>query len=147
MSDQTEYTTYLVLRRDPRRPAMGGGVERAVKEVEDSGVTIRGFYDVSGMRDDADLMVWMHGPDPQALQQAVRTIRRADLLAALLPSWIATGVHVQAEFSRSHAPAFMLGPVVHHPGAEQREPATDRRPWLHEPHGDDVEWLSPNHHS
>ncbi|WP_323740670.1 hydrogen peroxide-dependent heme synthase [Microcella flavibacter] len=109
MSDQTEYTTYLVLRRDPRRPAMGGGVERAVKEVEASGVTIRGFYDVSGMRDDADLMVWMHGPDPQALQQAVRTIRRADLLAALLPSWIATGVHVQAEFSRSHAPAFMLG--------------------------------------
>ncbi len=109
MSDTTEYTTYLVLRRDPRRPAMGGGIERAVKEVEASGVTIRGFYDVSGMRDDADLMVWMHGPDPQALQQAVRTLRRADLLAALLPSWIAMGVHVQAEFSRSHAPAFMLG--------------------------------------
>jgi chlorite dismutase len=109
VSDTTEYTTYLVLRRDPRRPAMGGGIERAVKEVEASGVTIRGFYDVSGMRDDADLMVWMHGPDPQALQQAVRTLRRADLLAALLPSWIAMGVHVQAEFSRSHAPAFMLG--------------------------------------
>ncbi|WAB82712.1 chlorite dismutase family protein [Microcella daejeonensis] len=97
------------MRRDPRRPAMGGGIERAVKEVEASGVTIRGFYDVSGMRDDADLMIWMHGPDPQALQQAVRTLRRADLLAALLPSWIAMGVHVQAEFSRSHAPAFMLG--------------------------------------
>ncbi|WP_324287737.1 hydrogen peroxide-dependent heme synthase [Microcella daejeonensis] len=109
MSDKTEYTTYVVLRRDPRRPAMGGGIERAVKEVEASGVTIRGFYDVSGMRDDADLMIWMHGPDPQALQQAVRTLRRADLLAALLPSWIAMGVHVQAEFSRSHAPAFMLG--------------------------------------
>jgi len=109
VSDQTEYTTYVVLRRDPHRPASGAGVARAVVAVEATGVTIRGFYDVSGMRDDADLMIWMHGPDPQALQQAVRTLRRADLLSSLLPSWIAMGVHVQAEFSRSHAPAFMLG--------------------------------------
>ena len=109
MIDQTEYTTYVVLRRDPHRPSNGGGVHRAVAAVTASGVTVRGFYDVSGMRNDADLMIWIHGPDPQALQEAVRTLRRADLLSSLLPSWIAMGVHVQAEFSRSHAPAFMLG--------------------------------------
>ena len=70
---------------------------------------MRGIYDVSGLRADADIMLWLHGADPEALQSAVRTLRRAELLSGLLPTWNAMGVHVQAEFSRSHAPAFMLG--------------------------------------
>ena len=94
MSDTLAYTLYVVLRRDAARAASGGGVAHAVAAVTERGVTVRGVYDVSGLRADADIMLWLHG---------------AELLSGLLPTWNAMGVHVQAEFSRSHAPAFMLG--------------------------------------
>lgn len=109
MSETLAYTVYVVLRRDPQRPSDGAGVQSAVAAVTAHGVTVRGAYDVSGLRADADLMLWLHGESPEGLQAAIRTLRRAPLLSALLPTWNAMGVHVQAEFSRSHAPAFMLG--------------------------------------
>jgi len=109
MSDTLAYTVYVVLRRDPQRASAGAGVQSAVAAVTAQGVTVRGAYDVSGLRADADLMLWLHGESPEGLQAAIRTLRRAPLLSALLPTWNAMGVHVQAEFSRSHAPAFMLG--------------------------------------
>lgn len=109
MSETLAYTVYVVLRRDPLQPASGRGVQKAVATVAEQGVTVRGVYDVSGLRADADLMLWLHGESPAALQAAIRTLRRTPLLSSLLPTWNAMGVHVQAEFSRSHAPAFMLG--------------------------------------
>ncbi len=109
MSETLAYTVYVVLRRDPQRPATGAGVQDAVAAVTAQGVTVRGVYDVSGLRADADIMLWLHGETVDGLQAAVRTLRRAALLSTLLPTWNAMGVHVQAEFSRSHAPAFMLG--------------------------------------
>lgn len=109
MSETLAYTVYVVLRRDPQRAATGGGVQQAVAAVTEQGVTVRGVYDVSGLRADADIMLWLHGETVDGLQSAVRTLRRAALLSTLLPTWNAMGVHVQAEFSRSHAPAFMLG--------------------------------------
>jgi chlorite dismutase len=109
MSETLAYTVYVVLRRDPQRPCTGGGVQSAVSAVTENGVTVRGIYDVSGLRNDADLMLWLHGESPEDLQAAIRTLRRTPLLSTLLPTWNAMGVHVQAEFSRSHAPAFMLG--------------------------------------
>ena len=109
MSDQLAYTVYVVLRRNPDQPASGTGAQKAVEAVTADGVTVRGIYDVSGLRADADIMLWLHGPDPEKIQSAVRTLRRSALLSSLLPTWNAMGVHVQAEFSRSHAPAFMYG--------------------------------------
>ena len=109
MSETLAYTVYVVLRRDPQQPASGGGVQKAVAAVMAQGVTVRGVYDVSGLRADADIMLWLHGESIDGLQAAIRTLRRTPLLRSLLPTWNAMGVHVQAEFSRSHAPAFMLG--------------------------------------
>ncbi len=109
MSETLAYTVYVVLRRDPQRRAAGGGVQEAVEAVTAQGVTVRGIYDVSGLRADADIMLWLHGETVDGLQAAVRTLRRSPLLEDALPTWNAMGVHVQAEFSRSHAPAFMLG--------------------------------------
>ncbi len=109
MTVKLAYTVYAVLRRDPSRPSESGGVQEAVEAVTAQGVTVRGVYDVSGLRADADIMLWLHGETVDGLQAAVRTLRRAPLLSTLLPTWNAMGVHVQAEFSRSHAPAFMLG--------------------------------------
>ncbi|MFK4804274.1 hydrogen peroxide-dependent heme synthase [Microbacterium sp. ZW CA_36] len=103
------YTLWAVFRRDPQRPAPAGDLTAAVAEVEASGVTVRGFYDVSGLRADADLMIWLTGTGvaPEVLQSALRTLRRAEPLASLLPVWNAMGVHRDAEFTASHLPAFM----------------------------------------
>jgi chlorite dismutase len=103
------YTLWAVLRRDPTRPVTGVSELPAVEAVEAAGVTIRGFYDVSGLRADADLMIWLHGPDPQKLQWALRELRRSELLKTLLPTWNAMGVHRDAEFSATHLPSFMKG--------------------------------------
>jgi chlorite dismutase len=109
------YTLWVVLRRDPSHPipanSTGGsvGLEELVHDFAQSGIVVRGFYDVSGMRADADLMVWLHGGSPEALQRAVRELRRHGMLTRLLPTWNAMGVHRDAEFSRNHAPAYLRG--------------------------------------
>ena len=111
-SDETSpsgFTLWAVLRRNPADPRSAMGIEDAIERVEKAGVVIRGFYDVSGLRADADLMIWLHGPVPETLQWALRELRRAPQLSALLPTWNAMGVHRDAEFSKSHVPGFLRG--------------------------------------
>lgn len=112
------YTVFVVLRKDPARPddLDGHDVPRFVREldgiislVEDEGVTLRGIYDVSGLRADADVMLWLHGPTAEGLQWAIRELRRARLFRALLPTWNAMGVHRDAEFNKAHVPGFLRG--------------------------------------
>lgn len=108
-NDDLGYTLWSVLRKDPTRPAGRGDLTPAIAAVEAAGVTIRGFYDVSSLRADADLMIWMHGAPPETLQWALRELRRCEPLATLLPTWNAMGVHRDAEFNRQHSPAFLRG--------------------------------------
>jgi len=115
--EHSGYTLWAVLRKNPDRQVTTGhgavglagavGLTEAVTDVEARGVTVRGFYDVSSLRADADLMIWLHGGEPETLQWALRTLRRSSLLVTLLPTWNAMGVHRDAEFSASHLPAFM----------------------------------------
>ncbi|MCU1558667.1 MAG: chlorite dismutase [Microbacteriaceae bacterium] len=105
------YTLWAVFRRDPAVPA-GSDIESlasTIRSIEERGVVVRGFYDVSGLRADADLMVWLHDGDPETLQWALRELRRTPLLKTLLPTWNAMGVHRDAEFSANHLPSFMRG--------------------------------------
>lgn len=112
------FTLWATFRKDPANPddLDGRDVPEAVKQLdaivqsnEDEGVTLRGFYDVSGFRADADLMVWIHGPVAETLQWALRQLRRSRYFSALLPTWNAMGVHRGAEFNKSHVPAFLRG--------------------------------------
>jgi chlorite dismutase len=112
------FTVWSVFRRDhaagaPVICAPGDAGVAELQEVIDSlgasGTTVRGIYDVSGMRADADVMLWLHANSGEKLQAAQRTLRRTSLLAPLLPTWNAMGVHRDAEFSRDHAPAFLRG--------------------------------------
>ncbi len=112
------FTLFAVLRRDPSNPDDfdGHDVPRFVHELDDTislvqaqGVTLRGIYDVSGLRADADVMLWLHGPDAEGLQWALREMRRARMLKSLLPTWNAMGVHRDAEFNKSHVPGFLRG--------------------------------------
>jgi chlorite dismutase len=106
------YSLWAVWRRNPARPlgeADAIELENIVSFLADGGVTVRGFYDVSGLRSDADLMVWIHGPVAEDLQRAVRRLRRTDLLSPLLPTWNAMAVHRDAEFNKSHVPGYLRG--------------------------------------
>jgi chlorite dismutase len=111
-STAAHYTLWAVFRRDPHHPVTEPDdteLAEIVQLIEAGGVTVRGFYDVSGLRADADLMVWLHGPEAEALQRDLRRLRRTELLRPLLPVWNAMGVHRDAEFNRSHVPGFLRG--------------------------------------
>lgn len=108
------YTLWAVLRRDPQNPYAPElddvpQLDAVVDALAGLGVTVRGFYDVSALRADADIMIWLHGEVPEAVQSAYRQLLRTDVLGGLLPTWNAMGMHREAEFSRNHSPAFMRG--------------------------------------
>jgi len=106
------FTLWAVWRRDPARPVVETDaveLETIVGDIQASGITVRGFYDVSGLKADADLMVWLHGDTVEALQRALRQLRRTELLKNLLPAWNVMGVHRDAEFNRAHVPGFLRG--------------------------------------
>ena len=104
------YTLWSVLHRHNLDKVAGTGeMSRELAEVAEAGVTVRGFYDVSSMRADADIMIWLHGSSPEKLQWALRRLRRSEPLAPLSAVWNAMGVHRDAEFTSNHLPAFMRG--------------------------------------
>jgi peroxiredoxin len=82
--------------------AMFGGL--AAKDL-----TLRGSYDVSGLRADADLMFWWHAPTLELTQEAYHGVRRSGLGRHLRPAWSGVALHRPAEFNKGHVPAFMSG--------------------------------------
>ncbi|GMA29369.1 hydrogen peroxide-dependent heme synthase [Arenivirga flava] len=104
------FTLWAVYRR-PTGFRLDGGEGEALQAAIDAldGVTVRGIYDVSGLRADADLMLWLHGPTAEGLQAALRELRRASVLDRLELSWSAMGVHRDAEFNKQHVPGYMRG--------------------------------------
>ena len=106
------FTLWAVWRRNPDHPVIeteATELEDIVALIEAGGVSVRGFYDVSGLRADADLMVWLHGDTAEELQRDLRRLRRTELLRHLLPTWNAMGVHRDAEFNSAHVPGFLRG--------------------------------------
>lgn len=83
--------------------------DAAVEELKEHDVTLRGIYDVSGLRADGTVMLWLHGPDLADLQLALRELRATELLADTTLTWSAAGVHRPAEFNKSHVPGFLRG--------------------------------------
>lgn len=76
---------------------------------EDADLVVRGWYDVAGLRADADLMVWWHAEMIEQVQGAYQRLRRSELGRHLLPVWSVVGLHRAAEFNRRHVPAFLAG--------------------------------------
>lgn len=114
------FTTYTVFARPQGEPGWlgleGREARKAVKEFDDvvaalgrAGVTVRGVYDVSGMREAGDVMVWMYAHTAQALQAAIRDLRRTRLLERTHLVLSAMGSDRMAEFNKDHIPAFAMG--------------------------------------
>jgi len=92
---------------DTDRAELAGEVDTLFGQLAAKGVVVRGTYDVSGLRADADLMVWWHAETAEALQEAYNRLRATALGAYLRPVWSQLGLHRPAEFNKSHVPAFM----------------------------------------
>jgi peroxiredoxin len=104
------YAMYSVFRverplADGDRAAMATEVEALFAKFDD--VVVRGTYDISGIRAEADLMVWWHAETIDALQDAYNAFRRTELGSHLAPVWSNVGLHRPAEFNRSHVPNFL----------------------------------------
>ncbi len=84
-------------------------IAAAQAAVADDGLVVRGWYDVAGLRADADLMVWWHAETVEEVQGAYQRLRASDLGRHLLPVWSVVGLHRPAEFNRAHVPAFLAG--------------------------------------
>lgn len=104
------YTCYAVFtRREPAPDDVAATTAELIAELAETGVTVRGLYDVNGMPASADVLVWLHCQSASDLQEAVRRLQREAFGSSVELVWSAFGVHRQAEFSRDHAPAFLLG--------------------------------------
>jgi len=84
-------------------------ISEALRAVERDGLVVRGWYDVAGLRADADLMVWWHAETIEEVQVAYQRLRASALGRYLLPVWSVVGLHRAAEFNRAHVPAFLAG--------------------------------------
>ena len=114
------FTTYTMFARPQGEPGWlgleGQAAQDAVAEFDavvaglaERGVTVRGTYDISGMRDAGDVMVWMYGQVPEDLQAGIRALRRTRLLERTTTVFSAMGADRMAEFNKEHVPAFAMG--------------------------------------
>jgi hydrogen peroxide-dependent heme synthase len=107
------YTMWSVFRAAQPLPALrdelASEVDTLFEQLAGKDVTIRGTYDVSGLRADADLMIWWHAGSSDALQEAYGLLRRTELGRHLAPVWSQLALHRPAEFNKSHVPAFLAG--------------------------------------
>ena len=113
INDSIRYTMWSVFRLrdvlgpDADRAAEGAEVEKLFAELDESDTVVRGVYDVSGLRADADVMVWTPAATSEELQSAYHRFRRTSFGARLDPVWSQMALHRPAEFNKSHVPAFL----------------------------------------
>ena len=113
LNEVIRYTLWSVFRlRDvlpEDRTGYADEVDELFEQLAEKDVTVRGTYDVSGLRADADLMIWWHAETADALQDAYNRFRRTKLGRAVEPVWSNMALHRPAEFNKSHLPAFIAG--------------------------------------
>lgn len=110
------YLQYAVFRAIPgalgtERDEIIAEAEKFFDQLKEEGkVVVRGIYDNTGIRADADFMIWWHAEEFEYIQDALARFRRDTALGQLLEvSWLGNGIHRPAEFNKSHLPSFIMG--------------------------------------
>jgi peroxiredoxin len=112
LNDVIRYTAWSVFKvatplGEAERQALAAEITELFDQLAAKDVTVRGTYDVSALRADADVLVWWHAGTSDALQEAYSRFRRTRLGAHLEPVWSNMALHRPAEFNKSHVPAFL----------------------------------------
>ena len=90
------------------RAAVAADLEEFLARFSDTDVVVRGLYDITGLRAEADSMFWTHAEHIEDLQRFYNEFRRSTILGrASTPYWSNTALHRPAEFNKSHIPAFL----------------------------------------
>ena len=93
---------------DADRAAEAAEVEALFASLAEEDVVVRGVVRrQSGLRADADLMVWWHAEDSESCRRPTTRFRRTAFGARLEPVWSQMALHRPAEFNKSHIPAFL----------------------------------------
>ena len=110
INNTVRYTNWTALRRlsVPRTNA-GTPVAEFEASLAKDDIELRGSYDLTGFRGDADLLLWIHAETAEQVQSAIKSFLATDLGAYYESVFSAMGLHRPAEFNRSHVPGFMLG--------------------------------------
>lgn len=110
------YLQYAVFRAIPgalgtERDDIIAEAEKFFDQLKEEGkVVVRGIYDNTGIRADADFMIWWHAEEFSDLQKALADFRRETAFGQLVEvSWLGNGLHRPAEFNKSHLPSFIMG--------------------------------------
>lgn len=116
LNAKQQYSQHAVFK--VMQGALGDSREAAIEQARQffasladaSVVTVRGIYDLSGMRDSADFMIWWHAEEFADLQAAFSDFRRTtELGQASEVTWVGNALHRPAEFNKSHLPSFIMG--------------------------------------
>ena len=112
LNEQLLYTMYSVFRAttpvsDEDRQELAQEGQAFLDAALEKGVYTRGTYDVSGLKAEADLLVWWTCPDIDVLQDTYSRFRQTRLGRHLTPVWSSVGLHRPAEFNRNHIPAYV----------------------------------------
>jgi chlorite dismutase len=118
LNETIRYTMWSVFRlRDPLgdadRETEAKEVQALLDELADEDTVTRGVYDVTGLRADADVLLWWHAATIEAVQAAYNRLRRTTFGRRLDPVWSQVALHRPAEFNKSHVPAFLAEEESH----------------------------------
>ncbi|HVA91094.1 MAG TPA: chlorite dismutase family protein [Chloroflexota bacterium] len=99
-----EWRRLPAAERDAARDAFAAALESNLM-----GLTLRGAYSMVGLRHDADLMLWLHGPDLGQAQDLAAALRRTPLGGYLEEMYTYTGLVPRSRYAPEHRPAFTKG--------------------------------------
>lgn len=110
------YAAYWLLKAQPSWRQLDDAARHAARreylaalEACPASLTIRGVYSLAGYRADADLMLWLHGPEFADIQTLAAILRRTTLGAHLAWAYVYTGAATPAQYDPTHSAAFLQG--------------------------------------
>lgn len=114
LNSVVRYANYSAFKITPGvlrdREAVAEDFQKFLDSYTDTDLVIRGVYDLSAFRAEADIFIWWHAEDPEDLQRIYKRFLKDTLLGqACEPYWSNSGLHRPSEFNRSHLPSFIMG--------------------------------------
>lgn len=115
------FVAYWLYQVDPDFARLDEAARHAAKaeflaalESRPTSVTLRGAYSLVGLREDADLLLWVYGPNLDDVQRLAVTLRQSGLGRWLRQRQTYIGVVTSARYDPGHQPAFMYGAAPKH---------------------------------
>lgn len=117
MTDATPtYAAYWLLKAQPSWRHLDSTTRRSARqeylaalEARPTALSLRGVYSLAGYRADADLLLWLHGPEFADIQTLAGALRHTALGAHLDWVYTYTGAATPAQYDPTHSAAFVLG--------------------------------------